>query len=282
MTYVKICGVRSVAEARAARDAGADLIGVVFAESRRRVSVETAHEIVSALRPDAPTEIECSGGLQSSRRLEHLMAFKRPLFVGVFEGQTAAVVESIAERAGIDVLQLHGEDAPVDELVGRWPVIQAIEPGARISHNMRGRDWKVSATGVIGSVRRDWKAAATGVIGSVRRDWKAAATGVIGSVRRDWKVSATGVLGGVHVGSGVLYMFDGSRGRGRLGDWDAIAALASRVPLMLAGGLMPDNVAEAIERVRPWGVDVSSGVETDGRKDATKMRAFVAAAKAAQ
>ncbi|MGA2286623.1 MAG: N-(5'-phosphoribosyl)anthranilate isomerase, partial [Dehalococcoidia bacterium] len=98
-------------------------------------------------------------------------------------------------------------------------------------------------------------------------------------VRRD---SATEVLGGVRGGPGVLYMLDGSRGRGRLGDWDAIAELASRVPLMLAGGLMPDNVAEAIERVRPWGVDVSSGVETDGRKDATKMRAFVAAAKVAR
>jgi phosphoribosylanthranilate isomerase len=76
-------------------------------------------------------------------------------------------------------------------------------------------------------------------------------------------------------------LLDSSRGRGMRGDWDALAAVASRLPVILAGGLTPENVAEAVRRVRPWGVDVSSGVETVGRKDAAKMRAFVAAAKGA-
>ena len=70
-------------------------------------------------------------------------------------------------------------------------------------------------------------------------------------------------------------------GSGVVHDWDLSAALARRlsVPVILAGGLRPENVREAVQKVRPYAVDVSSGVETDGRKDALKMTEFVAQVK---
>jgi phosphoribosylanthranilate isomerase len=68
-------------------------------------------------------------------------------------------------------------------------------------------------------------------------------------------------------------------GTGQVGDWDAVAAVAAAHPILLAGGLRPENVAVAIAAVQPWGVDVASGVESSpGRKDAAKMRDFVRAA----
>lgn len=69
-------------------------------------------------------------------------------------------------------------------------------------------------------------------------------------------------------------------GAGQTGDWQLAADLAGQHRLLLAGGLTPDNVAQAIAQVRPWGVDVASGVEAaPGRKDHARLRAFVASVK---
>lgn len=70
-------------------------------------------------------------------------------------------------------------------------------------------------------------------------------------------------------------------GTGRRTDWRIAAALAGSYPIILAGGLTAANVGEGIRQVAPCGVDVSSGVETNGNKDHSKIRAFVAAARAA-
>lgn len=62
-------------------------------------------------------------------------------------------------------------------------------------------------------------------------------------------------------------------------DWASAVGVASRERVLLAGGLTPENVQAAISRLHPWGVDVSTGVETDGVKDHGKIEAFIAAAR---
>jgi len=83
-----------------------------------------------------------------------------------------------------------------------------------------------------------------------------------------------------------LYLLD-SELKGRYGgtgttfDWNLARQAAEQFPVIIAGGLTPENVAEAIEMVAPWGVDVSSGVETGGVKDIAKIRAFIEAVRKA-
>ena len=70
-------------------------------------------------------------------------------------------------------------------------------------------------------------------------------------------------------------------GTGRAFDWAIAAEAAERYELLLAGGLTPDNVGRAIDVVSPWGVDVSSGIETDGAKDPRKIARFAQAIRRA-
>ena len=71
-------------------------------------------------------------------------------------------------------------------------------------------------------------------------------------------------------------------GTGQQFDWGIAADLARAFEITLAGGLGPENIAEAVRQVQPWGVDSSSGVETDGEKDIAKVQAFVAAVRDSQ
>jgi phosphoribosylanthranilate isomerase len=79
-----------------------------------------------------------------------------------------------------------------------------------------------------------------------------------------------------------FHLLDTGRGTGRTWDWALAAQRHSKIPAILAGGLTPENVGDAIAAVRPWAVDVASGVESEpGIKDPAKVEAFVAATRGA-
>jgi len=83
-----------------------------------------------------------------------------------------------------------------------------------------------------------------------------------------------------NLGTDMVLVDASEPGSGKLFDWSLLADMPEVPRLMLAGGLNPENVGLAIETVRPWGVDVSSGVEVEpGRKDPIKLRAFIKNAK---
>ena len=113
MKIVKVCGVTNPEDARVAADAGADAIGLLFAESSRRVSVEQAREIVAAL-PDGV------------------------LKVGVFVNERPAEILRIAGEVGLDIAQLHGDETPED-------VAEVRAGGVRVMKALRVRDAGVLA-----------------------------------------------------------------------------------------------------------------------------------------
>lgn len=202
-TRIKICGVRDVATALAAADAGADVVGLVFAASSPRyVDEQAAAQIVSAL----PTNVEPAG---------------------LFVDASAEDIRRSCDATGIRTVQLHGrEPLSVLDALSDLRVIRALPFDAdRLDDALR---WDGDP--------------------------------------RVWAL-----------------LFDAAQGgSGEAFDWHALAAVSPGFgkPIILAGGLTPDNVAEAIAVVGPAMVDVSSGVESSrGVKDPAMIRAFCEAVR---
>lgn len=241
MTLVKICGLRDPETALEAAQAGADFIGLMFAESRRKVTPQECYDIVEALKDkrtqgrevqwDAPQRGEVAAASWYpawADAMEMAVARWRPLIVGVFADQSVSDVNQIADAAGLDLIQLSGGED--DEFVRRIerPVIRVVHVGSQMT--------------------------------------------------------AFDINDAAPAGRSAALMLDkakaGARGgTGEAFDWELAGEVGERTPYFLAGGLSPENVAEAVRIARPWAVDVSSGVETDGKKDIEKIRAFIRAAK---
>ena len=242
MTLVKICGNRTPADVRSAAEAGADFVGMIFAESSRRIGVGEAQAMVRALgEPLAAHEIAMPPPTRGHARederewfrpgaqvIEAYLEAKRPLTVGIFADQPIEEVNEIALESGIDLVQLSGDETWEDCLLVTRQVIQVVHvsPLDSPSDPMRF----------------------------------------------------------VEPGFAIALMLDSAHGpyRGGSGqpfDWEVARLVSSELPLILSGGLAPENVAEAMERVRPWVVDVASGTERDGRKDPERVRAFIEAVR---
>ena len=201
-TRVKICGITRVEDARAAAQAGADAVGLVFyAPSPRFLSVDWARELRNELPP-----------------------FVMP--VALFVNPSAAEVYTVMERVRPAMLQFHGEETPVFCSQFGVPFIKACRVKSGVSAGVDLLEYLRPFSGAAG-----------------------------------WLLDS-------HV--------EEYGGIGESFDWSLVPAERIR-PLVLSGGLTRDNVGLAIRRVRPWAVDVSSGVESaKGTKDAAKIAAFIA------
>jgi len=198
-TRIKICGITRLDDAKAACEAGADAIGLVFhAASPRYVDPERAAAIVRAL----------------------------PAFVaavGVFVDPDPAEVQRVLAAVPLDLLQFHGDESP--ELCRSFarPYLKGVRMRPEIELLEYARHFADARALLLDTF-----------------------------------------VSGSHGGTGLRF------------DWRLVPA-ALPLPIVLSGGLDPGNVGEAVRSVRPWAVDVSSGVEAaKGIKDPQRVRGFIA------
>lgn len=249
---VKVCGITNPDDARVACQAGANMIGIIFAEkSKRKVSKEQARVVAQAVQafgersaPLAwralPTQSAALPSLVASSRML-VEQTRRPVVVGVFQNQNRAFIQEMVRDCGLDLVQLHGSegmDAANRNLYG-VPVIRVVD---------------ISIDPITGAAASD---AVDNILASITKDPVA-----------------------ILLDTSIKGQKDGG-GTGAAFDWN----IARRVqdgglPVIIAGGLTADSICECVSTARPFGVDVSSGVEfSPGMKDHEKVKAFVQEAR---
>ena len=202
---VKMCGISKVETIPAVVEAKPDYMGLVFASSKRQVTVEQAKTLVEALHKQCKAQNDT-------------VSIKT---VGVFVNETLDNLVTIADEANLDAVQLHGDE---DEAF-----IQSLKERTNVEV---------------------WKAI------QIRSAVDAEA----------WIDSSADML------LFDAYHKDERGGTGDVFDWSCLDTFER--PFMLAGGIDSTNVARAIRTVRPYGIDISSGIETNGVKDDEKITAF--------
>ena len=209
---VKMCGISKVETIPAVVEAKPDYMGLVFAPSKRQVTVDQAKTLVEELHKQY-TKRYNNGAEQSNN--DEIKT------VGVFVNETLDNLVSIATETNLDAVQLHGDEdeAFIQSLKGRTNV-------------------------------EIWKAV------QIRSAADAEA----------WIDSSADML------LFDAYHKDERGGTGEVFDWSCLDVFER--PFMLAGGIDSTNVARAIRTVRPYGIDISSGIETEGVKDDEKIKAF--------
>lgn len=220
--FVKICGLTQPDHAALVADLRADTFGLIFAASKRRVTLDQARAISSSAHPSSPFP-----------RREGGQGVRFPLATGVFVNEPVDSIAAIARAVPLDAIQISGDESPNNcAAVARathLPIIKALRLRSEADLALLDDYALAGATILLDTP------------------------------------STTGAYGGT----------------GQTGDWALARIAAARWPIILSGGLSPANVADALAAVHPRGVDVSSGVETNGVKDPAKIRAFIRAVRAA-
>ena len=202
---VKMCGISKVETIPAVVEAKPDYMGLVFAPSKRQVTVEQAKILIEELHKQCINHYD----------------IKVVKTVGVFVNETLDNLVRIADTANLDAVQLHGDE---DEAF-----IQSLKERTNVEI------------------------------------WKAVQIRSAADVEK-WIDSSADIL------LFDAYHKDERGGTGEVFDWSSLDAFER--PFMLAGGIDSTNVARAIRTVRSYGIDISSGIETNGMKDDKKITAF--------
>ena len=205
MPKVKMCGISKVETIPAVVEAKPDYMGLVFAPSKRQVTVEQAKILIEELHKQCINHYDT----------------KVVKTVGVFVNETLDNLVRIADTANLDAVQLHGDE---DEAF-----IQSLKERTNVEI------------------------------------WKAVQIRSAADVEK-WIDSSADIL------LFDAYHKDERGGTGEVFDWSSLDAFER--PFMLAGGIDSTNVARAIRTVRSYGIDISSGIETNGVKDDEKITAF--------